>query len=95
MHTVGPWKVVETDASGELEFYILPMGDGPAIVSGLMHHGRRLEESRANAALLTAAPDLYDAARDALSQLEGLGFKRDGVEVGMLLRAIRKANGHE
>jgi hypothetical protein len=43
------------------EFYILPGGDAPAIVSGLLSCGRRLEESRANAALLAAAPDLREA----------------------------------
>lgn len=93
-HTPTAWRAVETELAG-LEFFILPV-EGPCIASGLITHaGRRIEESRANANLLAAAPDLYDAARDALSQLEGLGFKRDGVEVGMLLRAIRKANGEQ
>lgn len=56
-HTSGPWRVVETDIDG-LEFYILPGGDAPAIASGLMERGRSIEESRANARLLTAAPRL-------------------------------------
>ena len=56
-HTPAPWRSVETKADGP-EFYILPNGESPAIASGLLGRGRRTKESRANAALIAAAPGL-------------------------------------
>lgn len=67
-HTPGPWRVVETNAAGEEEFYILPGGDEPGIAQGHLKCGRRIEDSRANAHLIAAAPDLLAACKAALGE---------------------------
>lgn len=51
-----------------------------------------LEENKANARLIAAAPDMYEAAEAALECLESNGFGKAYVE-DLLRTALRKARG--
>lgn len=94
-HTEGPWQKVE-HPDGRFRI------DGPyppgKFVADLPRNYGTLEERRANADLMTAAPDLRQAADFALSTLESLDphGERDGQTPQakeLLEQALAKAEG--
>lgn len=109
-HTPGPWSAVKsttmaTSRAGRFELAcitIMPAGDYRGPVADLQScdhiQGITMAECEANARLISAAPDLLDAAAAALQLLEqlnrGIGA-RDGAwyEVAGLRAAIAKARG--
>jgi len=101
-HTPGPWNVF---APGGHECPGIESADdcsivvfGEKLTSGELCgvQGRTVEEAAANARLIAAAPDFYDAAKDALAgwryirRVYGVGWDR--VEAA-LTAAIAKAEG--
>lgn len=90
-HTPGPWRVMGgsgTDVAAGPQGYLAYVSTGGG-------RGRSLDEARANARLIAAAPDLLDAcekARDFGSQ----GDTHEGLSVSEFIRAaIAKARGAE
>lgn len=64
-HTPGPWIITEHDHAA----YILPTGDVPCItIIALERMGRNYTESKANADLVAAAPDLLASMEDLFEQ---------------------------
>lgn len=87
--TPGPWEVIDrlsgsenhygwrlVSRSGYLIGEIYPLGSDPT------------DEAQANAQLAKAAPDMYEALKDLLDQVD------DYVYVSKALAAIAKADGH-
>ena len=70
-------------------------GNGDVVVDMLAGHVRRSpEELNANARLIAAAPDLYEACEAALDFV--LGPRRDGGSLIVLLEAaLKKARGQQ
>jgi hypothetical protein len=91
-HTPGPWSVsIEPDKydTGRDEIRVLAEEDrnhpqGPLTVSRINQH--LAGESVANARLIAAAPDLLEALRGLIDQLEAAGIHIPG-------EAIAKAEG--
>jgi hypothetical protein len=84
-HTPGPWTaLIDPDGRFEIECdtHIIA-GRGP-----LTHAA---EESKANARLIAAAPEMLEALRQALLVIESL--PREGSVCGVIGRAIDKAEG--
>lgn len=87
-HTPGPWYVygpaaecVATDALGER---------GVLVATAALHG----TDYRADARLIAAAPDLLEAAREALDALRRSGGTIDGTVADMLAAAVAKAEGN-
>lgn len=101
-HTPGPW-----DFRGSLGPTGNPHLKGPHVVEAAngsqiaILNGWRSDVSEANARLIAAAPELYDAAENALDTLLSCCVAGDGVDdrdaileaQQMLRAAIRKAMG--
>lgn len=92
-HTPGPWRAVlykpSKDVWGSAEgghlADIIPTFDG-------------LDQAKANASLIAAAPELLDAAESTLEWLQILksqGELKHGSHIRLLESAIRKARGEE
>jgi hypothetical protein len=84
--TPGPWTV----EFGEAMYVRAPDGSHIAIMGQLTAHARRdANESAANAHLIAAAPELYEALRRiSLAEADGLDCARDSM---VLERAINIA----
>lgn len=99
MHTPGPWAVVEHDHA------ICIQTESPsktkydaaryAAIGGFDRNDRaQLEEARANARLIAAAPDLLEALRSAVNDADAWGLADDECDWLPLARAaIAKATG--
>lgn len=81
-HTAGPWEYRSTEGS-EHELCTVYIKNGKAIARHV-----RLE----NAPLIAAAPDLLEACKHVLSQLQQTDFTGTKSEK-MLIAAITKAGG--
>jgi hypothetical protein len=92
-HTPGPW-VIQTDNRG---FYWIDKltNDGGFSICNLGN----VEEAKANAALIAAAPELLEACRDTLTRLEWWEEDRENRCIdnafAVLKCAIAKAEGRE
>lgn len=89
-HTPGPWETEENSYGNEIDVY--PVKDGPPPIGRwaeicTVKDYENDEEMRANARLIAAAPDLLEAAHNALAG----GVPK---EIAVALRlAISKAEG--
>ena len=94
--TKGPWdvnpraKVNVADKNGR----------GVATTGGYMDSTRAEEtdkENKANANLIAAAPEMYEAVKQAISYLDSFDCWREGEELlhHILSTALRKAEGKE
>lgn len=95
-HTPGPWEwgSVNGMVDNYINVYAANSAKGDKLVAQC--HAKR---ARADAALISAAPDLLEACRAALDIAEGLDEFHDG-DVGadarrLLAAAIAKAEGKE
>lgn len=97
MHTPGPWAVVEHDHA------ICIQTESPsktkygaaryAAIGGFDRNDRaQLEEARANARLIAAAPDLLESLREMVD-LVGMAIPFDGPQQRKARKAIARATG--
>lgn len=98
--TPGPWKVAEASTDGG--YWIETEAEKYTVVCGRGDWPHRAAESLANARLIAAAPDLLEAAREAVNALadyipqieaKGASLSYGRHVVGQLLLAIAKASG--
>lgn len=98
-HTPGPWAIRE--GYGLLKAEVGPHGRAVATVwTKQMPSGKEDQkepvawpEGEANARLISAAPELLEAAEEALGALNGAEHALPGYVVVALERAIAKATG--
>lgn len=84
-HTPGPWNM---DKYGNIK-----SGDTPIACGGVwLTNTEYSPEAKANSALITAAPELLEAAKSAVPFLESLGYVGGDI-VDNLKAAIAKAEG--
>jgi len=93
-HTPGPWKV---DAMGNVwsaDTKVCEMSEHPVIASGC-YREKTDDEHRANARLIAAAPDLFDALKQARRCLAWACEQRPEfqAEYNAVDAAIAKATG--
>lgn len=95
--TPGPWTVDLSSAyhSGHEEDGRLLVRDstGFAVVQSNQRNGGSSEETFANGRLISSAPELLKAAKQALSLIPQLNGNRDTFFVEDLRKAIAKAEG--
>ena len=116
-HTPGPWTVVRKDPEvavyGAKTTFRIVAPDGfkvgaatrkERLANGFIHEVRTLEQAEANARLIAAAPELLQAVRNALADLEGImpQVEPDGERKGSgwqtieeLKAAIKRATGEK
>ncbi len=99
-HTTGPWiqqtGMIYREAGFKDNRFTAPSGLLLAQVMAHRDHGPALATAEANSRLIAAAPELLDALKEALANLEYLGL-RDNKLPGMMQRinyAIAKAEGN-
>lgn len=96
--TPAPWRFIDrtdggTEPLGEIPFGIEKvMGFGVLPIADLCFNPNNYEVIKANAALISAAPELLESAQSALELLNSLGCT--GLENEMLRDAITKALTH-
>ena len=56
-------------------------------------HDRELQETRANAKLIAAAPEMYDALYRALGHFDSIGFTSGSYPAINIMKALNKASG--
>jgi hypothetical protein len=66
-HTPGPWKVTE---EYEGSFFIEPEGEPNTVVCSRSEWNHRAAESRANARLIAASPDLHAELQNMVDCIE-------------------------
>jgi hypothetical protein len=84
-YTPGPWKQGSTHPEN--------VNAGSALVCTTLSRGRFNDEQKANARLISAAPELLDALKDALCALECCG--KDYPAASKARTAIAKAIGEK
>ncbi len=90
MHTPGPWEAIPPSERGTGHNWTIRAGRDICVAeSGRWLHSDPHTESKANAQLIAAAPDLLAAAVDAENRLRGAGMI--GGEDDLVCRAIAKA----
>ena len=96
IHTPGPWRAVLT--------YVHSVREDRRTITSVADCGltpRRAEEAQANARLIAAAPELLEACKAALVELEGLDATFEGLDEStyeslfILRAAIAKAERAE
>ena len=100
-HTKGPWHVGVGNGEGSIFAdegrTRLESGGTTLYPICQINSGWNDAEDAANARLIAAAPDLLDACRCALADLEGLEFDSDDCPAALTIKelhdAIRKATG--
>jgi hypothetical protein len=87
-HTPGPWKVTAGYVANDTEVIVNYWKPAETMFTVTE---RDVAESRANANLIAAAPDLLDACLIALHQIEQFGGEYPAIE--KISNAIAKAGG--
>jgi hypothetical protein len=88
-HTKTPWEVVQPDSSNPSRAMVAGHGGQVTIYDAPL-----TEETKRNAALIAAAPDLLNAAMAALSEFDDLaaqGWRPTSGAYGVLVKAVEKA----
>ena len=85
-HTQGSWNVVTMDRG-----FIITAKDGQYDVAVVRNIGN--EDNAANARVIAAAPELLEAAEEAVGALNGAEHALPAYVVAALERAIAKATG--
>jgi hypothetical protein len=97
-HTPGPWEIEEREHSRR---QVIRTKQG--VITELINYGHAgginavcfIEELRANARLIAAAPDLLEACRAIAALMDGQGRRNLPLVSGMARAAIAKAEGKE
>lgn len=90
-HTPGPWTVANMDGRVFPRVY-LPRGDGRGESYIVINEGRaNMEECQANARLIAAAPDLLEAAKEALHTLDVQARAQSEVWASAVRKPLRDA----
>lgn len=94
-HTPGPWGCISTSNHAHdyrltrLDGSTLPLNDDAKFENGNDHR-----EQRANARLISAAPDLLEALREYVERQEAESINCNGLpEYDKAIAAIKKASG--
>tara|TARA_R100000306_G_scaffold26658_1_gene30401 strand:+ start:24 stop:338 length:315 start_codon:yes stop_codon:yes gene_type:complete len=96
--TPGPWSVHNTGdiftdlGARNAEGIDAPSNDGWHIADCDMG-GLCLEEVRANAHLIAAAPDMYEALQQAITSMQDSGYQNSHVVIRAGKAALAKAEG--
>ena len=95
--TPGPWAQVPQSNGSVMIARRYETGKqlnphGLRLVCNVLVRGSSMSEDDANAHLIAAAPEMYEAVETALECLENKGFARAYVE-DLLRNALRKARG--
>lgn len=98
-HTPGPWTHDEVRTQVGRAFRIgtsemLQAGKGCCIIYDDYPSGEKSEQRKANAELITAAPDLYEALKDIM-ELYGPGTLATEEIYDKACRALSKAQGKQ
>lgn len=89
--TPGPWRLDEREELFPYHLYI--KGGEKLIASGMgAHVGNTPDLMKANARLIAAAPDLYDACKEFVRKVEA-GEARSSASYKQMKAAIKKAIG--
>lgn len=86
-YTSGPWRAEDADMFGD---YAITQEGGGLAIAAVVVNLRGADEVSANAYLIAAAPELYEAAKDALVSAEHAGLLRTAKA---LRAAVAKAEG--
>lgn len=88
-HTLGPWKAVRSDPAEGFDVWWIEGNDSGNNRKNIADvPGGHDPANQANAALISAAPDLLAAAKEALKRIRNIGG-----EDAALVFAIAKAEG--
>lgn len=85
--TKGLWLIRKSEWTADYDVYVQPHGDPCEYVIAEINYVGGNEESRHNANLIAAAPDLYEAIEEALSCVTDMGIKQQ------MINALEKARG--
>lgn len=100
-HTPGPWRAIGTGSEGYGVFPEVDVSREHRITNVARVTSGTLEQCKANAALIAAAPDLLAACEKVAtaSKFEPIGYDRDALEKivleirGIMSAVIAKAKG--
>lgn len=87
MYTKGGWKAGKSKDSGLWHIHG-GLSSGKYICCLPDHN-----ENEANAHLIAAAPELYEALKDIRKTLEALGYQDNSYSMGVVDKALSKAEG--
>ena len=87
--TPGPWKIVGTTPLGKMGAEVIATGDGqPALVIAYKHY----KEWRANARLISKAPEMYEMLKILESKIPSVDeydeVAHEWIDIGRLLTEI-------
>lgn len=88
-HTPGPWRLSFDEATGA---FGIEDDNRIAILCSRAPWGHRAQESIANGRLIAAAPELLDAAKALIAQVDAI-LLPDDPQTAALRAAIAKATG--
>ena len=90
--TEGPWRVLPPSVGVDLNWHVTDNGD--TFVAHVYGFGHSVDEqSKINAHLIAAAPDLYEALTQAGDYISSLDFIGDENVVAAITAALAKARG--
>ena len=75
MITQGKWEACEHTTGGNLDMFWIISPENPPLIAKVIIGGRTVEEHRADANLIAAAPDLLAACKELLEALDNLAEK--------------------
>jgi hypothetical protein len=87
-HTPGPWHI------GESNPWLVYAPDGYAVADTRTYHGRHAD-TKADARLIAASPELLAALIEATECLIDSGYDHEGNKVKYMRAIIAKATGKE
>jgi len=96
-HTPGPWVAKESEFPKVINIHVNVEGSPIANVA-TDFNWRPKEEGKANAQLIAAAPEMYDALKELVDLVEGImlgDYKPDSFTLQPARFAISKAEGSE
>ena len=92
----GPWEIGVDELGEQLPGFVPINADrhgSLALVVWVMEDDKRTPECEANAHLIAAAPDLYEALEDALQELETMSYSHYERLERKIRAALAKARG--
>ena len=87
-HTPGPWHICGHD-NGDL---IMAVGDDEAVLATV--YGTAQDEYAANARLIAAAPELFEACQQLLDYVEMTLAHDSSMSVNQIMEALKRVKSH-